>query len=44
MLALLTFVITAAQFLISRRWVYYEDGAAVERSREKGARRGRAAR
>lgn len=44
MLALLTFVITAAQFLISRRWVYYEDGAAVERSRGKGARRGRAAR
>lgn len=44
MLALLTFVITAAQFLASRRWVYYEDATLTARAARKGARRGRAAR
>ncbi|MGN6271547.1 MAG: carbohydrate ABC transporter permease [Protaetiibacter sp.] len=43
MLALLTFVITAAQFLVSRRWVYYEEGSAT-RAPRRGVRRGRASR
>lgn len=41
MLALITFVITAIQVVLSRRWVYYENSSAIEkkrRTRAKGAR------